>query len=153
MKRWVWLVALVFLLAGCTDGGGDADDDPNGDGDGSQDDGDGEDLAPADPPTVDLEIAATGAFPVDFGYDVERLEAPAGSVVDLTFSNDDANPLTNHDWYLEALGAQTPTLAPGESETVRFSVDLEPGEYPFWCTIGNHRDQGMEGVFVVTASE
>ena len=43
------------------------------------------------------------------------------------------------------------TIAPGESTTLEFAVDLPPGEYPYWCAVGNHREMGMEGTMVVTA--
>lgn len=148
MKALAWLVVLAFALAGCADDGGTDDDTDGGDTSptGGADDGN----TTGDGPEVSLAIAATGVYPIDFGYDQATLEAPAGATVTLSFSNEDTNPVTNHDWYLEALGAQTAVVAPGESDTITFTVDLEPGEYPFWCTIGNHRDQGMEGTFVVT---
>ena len=38
----------------------------------------------------------------------------------------------------------------GESGTL--TVDLEPGEYEFYCPIDGHREQGMEGKIVVGGS-
>ncbi len=41
-----------------------------------------------------------------------------------------------------------PDLAPGDSGTLE--VDLsEPGSYEWYCPIGDHRDQGMEGEITV----
>ncbi|MQA24370.1 MAG: copper-binding protein [Micromonosporaceae bacterium] len=38
--------------------------------------------------------------------------------------------------------AQTPLIRSGRTETV--TVTLREGTYDVWCSIGNHRDQGME---------
>ena len=36
-----------------------------------------------------------------------------------------------------------------EGEALTFSVPSEPGEYPFYCSIGSHRSFGMEGTLIV----
>ena len=56
-----------------------------------------------------------------------------------------------HDFMVERDGddvAGTDTIAPGSSSTLE--VDLEPGEYVFYCSIGNHRAMGMEVTVTVT---
>jgi plastocyanin len=56
----------------------------------------------------------------------------------------------SHDLFVEQDGndiAGTGTIAPGSSET--FTVDLQPGEYVFYCSIGNHRAMGMEQTVTV----
>ena len=57
-----------------------------------------------------------------------------------------------HDLVVERDGADvaaTETIAPGASATL--TVTLEQGEYVFYCSIGNHRAQGMEIPVVVGA--
>ena len=44
--------------------------------------------------------------------------------------------------------AGTDSIAPGAATTL--TVDLEPGEYVFYCSIGNHRAMGMEVTVTVT---
>lgn len=56
-----------------------------------------------------------------------------------------------HDFVVERDGsdvAATESIAPGSSTTL--TVDLEPGEYVFYCSIGNHRAMGMEVTVTVT---
>lgn len=56
-----------------------------------------------------------------------------------------------HDFVVERDGsdvAGTDTIAPGDSATL--TVDLEPGEYVVYCSVGNHRAMGMEMTVTVT---
>ena len=56
-----------------------------------------------------------------------------------------------HDLVVERDGsdvASTDSIAPGSSTTL--TVDLEPGEYVFYCSIANHRAMGMEVTVTVT---
>ena len=39
-------------------------------------------------------------------------------------------------------------IGPGDSTTL--TVDLEPGQYVFYCSVGNHRGMGMEVTVTVT---
>jgi plastocyanin len=57
-----------------------------------------------------------------------------------------------HDLVVEQDGADvaaTENIAPGASATL--TVTLEPGEYVFYCSIGNHRAMGMEIPVTVAA--
>ena len=56
-----------------------------------------------------------------------------------------------HDLVVERDGsdvASTDNITPGSSATL--TVDLEPGEYVFYCSVGNHRAMGMEVTVTVT---
>jgi plastocyanin len=56
-----------------------------------------------------------------------------------------------HDFMVERDGddvAGTDTIAPGSSTTLE--VDLEPGEYVFYCSVADHRAMGMEVTVTVT---
>jgi uncharacterized cupredoxin-like copper-binding protein len=56
-----------------------------------------------------------------------------------------------HDFVVERDGndvAGTENIAPGASTTL--TVDLEPGEYVFYCSVADHRAMGMEVTVTVT---
>jgi uncharacterized cupredoxin-like copper-binding protein len=44
--------------------------------------------------------------------------------------------------------AASDAIGPGESTTL--AVTLDPGQYVFYCSIGNHRTMGMEITVEVT---
>ena len=157
MRVAVVLVPLLLFMAGCSDGGGPDDADgpedtpsptPNGPGGAQQPpDGPAADV-PLTPVTID--VALSGAYPANIAYDPARIEVAAGSLVTIVFTNNDINPLPSHDWVLEGVsGAATDTIGNGQTTEVTFEAP-PPGEYAFFCSVGDHRDQGMEGAFVVT---
>ncbi|WP_158544592.1 plastocyanin/azurin family copper-binding protein [Blastococcus sp. TBT05-19] len=77
----------------------------------------------------------------DFSIALESQELTAGSY-EIEVVNDGG---ATHDLVVERDGedvAASDTIGPGESATV--TVDLEPGEYVFYCSIGAHRSMGME---------
>jgi uncharacterized cupredoxin-like copper-binding protein len=130
------LLALVpFALAAC---GGDDDNDvpppPEPEVEAPSPDGEAE--------TVQVSADPDGAL----AFEQESLEVAAGEV---TFEFD--NPATvPHDFVIEdAQGndvARTDVIT-NDSDSV--TVDLEPGEYTFYCSVPGHREGGMEGPLTV----
>ncbi len=55
---------------------------------------------------------------------------------------------TTHDFVVEEIDIHSGLIPPGGSKTITFKAD-EPGEYDFYCSVGDHRDNGMEGVLIV----
>lgn len=104
--------------------------------------------APAQP--VRLQVSTIGTYPVDPGFSPATLEAPAGSTITVALANADANPVTMHDWVLEGHEdvASTDAVGSGESAEVTFPAP-PPGEYAFYCSVGDHRARGMEGTLRV----
>jgi plastocyanin len=131
MHRMTWVLALlltagVLLAAGC------GDDDDDGGGGGASSGGGGEALTlTADP---------GGAI----SWEPGSLSAPAGSVTIKLVNESD----TPHAVEVEGNGVEeeTDTVTAGEAE---LTVDLEPGEYTYYCPVGQHRQQGMEGTLTV----
>lgn len=59
-----------------------------------------------------------------------------------------------HDLHIAPQGSTTevgsvPIMKPGEMQML--TVTLQPGVYTFWCNVGKHRTQGMEGTLTVSA--
>jgi plastocyanin len=90
-----------------------------------------------------LKIAADPSGALKF--DQTSLEASAGNVT-IDFTNDSSLP---HNVKLEGPGVEdegTDTIT-GSSTSV--TLDLQPGEYTFFCSVDGHRAAGMEGKLVV----
>ncbi len=155
----VLVVSLMVSLAGCSDGGGNGDGDPNGNGTGGGNgagngggNGGGNGTVTPPPEEVTFSVSLEGAYPVNIAYQPSSLSVAAGTIVTLTFTNDDINPVVNHDWALEGFEetAQTASVGNGQSSSVTFTAPSVPGEYTFYCSIPGHRDNGMVGTFTVT---
>jgi plastocyanin len=78
-------------------------------------------------------------------FDTTSLEASAGKVT-IDFTNDSS---LQHNVTLDGPGVEdegTDTIT-GSSTSV--TLDLQPGEYTFYCSVDGHRAAGMEGKLVV----
>ena len=140
------LVLALLLLAGCADSDDTGDGGPSATGTST---GAGNATAGDE---VSLEVAATGAYPANPGFSPETISVPAGALVHVTFTNGDSVPVVQHNWVVEGIAdASSDTVAPGEQSTFDFTAPDEAGEFAFYCSIGDHRDRGMEGTLTVTA--
>jgi plastocyanin len=143
MKKLLTVLAVLalasFTLAAC----GDDDDDDGGDTaaetteettDGGGGGGGGA--------TVEVSAAEDGSL----AFDQSSLSASAGPT---TF--DFTNPASlGHDFCLEQEGSEvgcTDVISGGDTSTL--DADLESGEYTFYCSVGGHREGGMEGTLTV----
>jgi plastocyanin len=85
------------------------------------------------------------ASPEDGGLSFEpaELTAPAGEV---TFTYDNPSQVP-HAFDIEGVdGAATDTITESDASV---TVQLDAGEYTFYCPVGNHRQAGMEGTLTV----
>ncbi|MGY1773067.1 cupredoxin domain-containing protein [Blastococcus sp. SYSU D00813] len=84
---------------------------------------------------------------VDFDFELDSTELAAGEyTIELTNGGS-----ATHDLVVERDGEDvdgTEQIGPGETSSV--TVTLEPGEYVFYCSVGNHRSMGMEVTVTVT---
>ncbi len=91
--------------------------------------------------TIDISAAAEG-----IAYDQEAVDAAAGTVT-VNFDNPAATP---HDVAVEdESGSQIGKTDVISESTASTTVDLQPGNYTFFCTVDGHREQGMEGTITV----
>ncbi len=79
----------------------------------------------------------------DLLWEPEHLQIPSGGAeVDLV-----CQPAANHNLVIVETGEQVAICAPGETD--RGTVDLDPGEYVFLCTVPGH-SATMRGELTVT---
>jgi plastocyanin len=89
-----------------------------------------------------LEIPATGAT----NYEFAEATAPAGQ---LTIRSPNESP-TEHNIAVEGgggLNEEGPVV--GEGDVSEIEVDLDAGDYTFFCSVPGHREAGMEGPLTV----
>lgn len=77
----------------------------------------------------------------EYAFAPTSLTFSSGERVRLTFNNVGR---FSHNLTVEGLGVATKTIPGGQSDTVEFTVE-EAGSYTYYCSVGNHRAQGMEG--------
>ena len=88
-----------------------------------------------------LEIPATGGT----NYEFAEATAPAGA---LTIQSPNESP-TEHNIALEGGGVNEEGDVVGQGEVSEIEVDVEAGEYTFYCSVDGHRQAGMEGPLTV----
>ena len=122
------LAVLALALAGC--GSGD-ESTPNAGSSGASGSGGGggQQLA--------LSAPADGSLK----FDKTKLEAKAGKV---TINFDNQSKTTPH--AVEIEGRQSDIVTASKTSV---TADLKPGEYEYFCPVGDHRDQGMKGTLTV----
>ena len=54
----------------------------------------------------------------------------------------------NHDWTVDEFSSSTDVVQSGDSTFVEFVAD-QAGTFEYYCSVGNHRSQGMKGNLVV----
>jgi len=73
------------------------------------------------------------------------LSTKAGEVT-VQFSNQSQLP---HAVEIEGNGIEKSTKVVTGADAPALKVDLKPGTYEYYCPVGNHRDEGMEGKLTV----
>jgi plastocyanin len=139
MTRLFLLVLAVLALAvGASACGGDDDDDAGGE--------------PATEDTTTHEDGGGGGGHItltadpdgNLSFDQTELTAPAGEVT-IELVNDSGLP---HNVEVEGNGVEevSDTISEGSTE---LTVNLEAGEYEFYCAVPGHKEGGMEGTLTV----
>lgn len=144
------MLLATMVFAGCAGPTEEPDDDREAEDPGQDpDESSSQTENETEAPSLTKEVSASGNWPANPGFDPERMEVPAGTNLTVVLTNDDIT--AEHAWRLEGVSdAATGNVAPGESGEVTFLVP-EPGEYVYYCPVGNHRQLGQEGVLEVTA--
>ena len=99
---------------------------------------------PAAGGTLELTATEDGGL----GWDPDALEAGAGEVT-IRMANPDGNQMP-HNVAIEGEGVEAvgQVVQPGP-DVSEVTADLEAGTYTFYCAVGQHRANGMEGTLTV----
>jgi plastocyanin len=89
----------------------------------------------------DNAVSITAAEDGSFSYDVESIEAEAGTI-EIDFDNPSSTP---HDVQVEGPDGNAGGTDIITDDSTSTTVDLDPGDYTFYCSVPGHRDSGMEG--------
>ncbi|MGY6530837.1 MAG: cupredoxin domain-containing protein [Cyanobacterium sp.] len=106
-----------------------------------------ENVMPDTQPTITLAMNAEGRqFSVNGDEEVNpTLFVPLGSTMEITLCSTGGT----HDWVVDELGVATEQVSEGgECSTVEFTAD-QVGQFEYYCSVGNHREEGMVGVLIV----
>ncbi len=104
---------------------------------------------------VEVFLTVVGSGTSDpFGLFFDKSEiimGPTPVFVNVTFINQDTENSLPHNFttFLNGTFYQTDLLSTGQTGWVEFWIN-KTGRFPYWCAVGNHREDGMEGFFVVT---
>jgi plastocyanin len=142
MRRMTWILVLLLsagalLAAGCGD-----DEDEGGNGGASTPEATEEAAGGGGGGGEALTLTADPGGSI--AWDPGELSAAAGSVT-IKLVNESSTP---HAVEVEGNGVEEESeiITGGETE---LTVDLEAGEYTFYCPVGEHRQNGMEGTLTV----
>ena len=94
-----------------------------------------------------MESENTKAFTVtgsNFSFDVKEMKVKKGDTVKVTFKNAEGM----HDWKVDEFSAATEQIGAGKEETVTFVAD-KVGTFEYYCSVGQHRKNGMVGKLIV----
>lgn len=146
----VSLGAMVFFTAACAPQNGDLATPP------------AEETTAAEPaaepasegaPTADEQAVVSIALTAE-GRDF-FLDGQGDSNPDIVVQQGDTVEVTlcvtggTHDWVVDEFDAATEVIsAGGDCSTVEFVAD-QAGEFEYYCSVGNHRAEGMVGRFIV----
>jgi plastocyanin len=109
--------------------------------------GGGDDGSTVACPSLSSESGSITATEKDFSIELASTDLTAGTYEITVCNEGDAT----HDLAVERDGETLETsdqIGPGESTTL--TIDLEAGDYVFYCSIADHREMGMEIDVTVT---
>lgn len=88
------------------------------------------------------EITVSGK---EFSFSPAKLSVNKGDRVKLVFKN---TGKMQHDFVIDEFSVATKVIAGGAEDTVEFTP-TDSGNFEFYCSVGNHKAQGMKGTLEV----
>lgn len=87
------------------------------------------------------EVTVTG---VNFSFSPKEIKAKKGDTIKLIFKNSEGI----HDFVIDEFEVATNQIGAEEEEEVEFVVD-KTGTFEYYCSVGQHRKNGMVGKLIV----
>jgi plastocyanin len=128
----------VLAVAGCGGGGSSSSSSTSGGSRGPN--GSSGSAASGGGSTLKLAADPSGRI----AFDTTKLSAKAGQVT-VRFTNRSSTP---HAVEIEGKGVEKSTKVLTQGNAT-LTANLKPGTYTFYCPVGNHRQEGMEGTLTV----
>lgn len=99
-------------------------------------------------PSVNDGVVSLQMDAFEYGYSSTSLAAKPGDTIRIMLNN--TGQMT-HDFVIDELNVRSKILESGESETIEFTIpNNAANSYTFYCSVGSHRDMGMEGTIQVS---
>lgn len=77
-------------------------------------------------------------------FTTDEIRVNQGDRVRITYRNSGGV----HDFVIDEFNVRTKQISAGKSDSVEFTADRK-GVFEFYCSVGNHRQIGMFGKFIV----
>lgn len=90
------------------------------------------------------EFTVSGA---NMAFSPNGLVVNKGDTVRIVFDNTETGTMM-HDFVIDEFDARTNIIKGGEQSVVEFVAD-KAGTFVYYCSVGNHREQGMVGTILV----
>lgn len=90
---------------------------------------------------------AVKEFTIDgsnYSFSLKEMRVKRGDTVKIVFNNKDGF----HDFTLDEFNVKTKQISAGANETVTFVAE-KVGSFEYYCSVGQHRKNGMKGNFIV----
>jgi plastocyanin len=95
-------------------------------------------------PLLDESVKEITIDAFSFGYSIPEIKIRKGQKIKITLTNSGGT----HDFVIDELNIASDKIITGESTTFEFT-STDAGEFDFYCSVGNHRAQGMVGKLIV----
>ena len=86
-------------------------------------------------------------FTVDgsnFAFSPKEIKVSKGDTVKITFKDIDGM----HNLVIDGYNVKTNIIKGGSEDTITFVAD-KTGQFEYYCSVGNHKESGMTGTFIV----
>ena len=104
-----------------------------------EDDGAGDGTFPAESRTLSFSLDA-----FNFGFSENEIRVKEGDTVTINLTSTDGF----HDWVVDEFDAATERVQTDGTTSVTFVAD-KAGTYEYYCSVGQHRQNGMVGTLIV----